>query len=120
MRNYKLFILNIYTVLNSSSCITLMALLVSVFLVLTSCNENVTNRPLIVKNTSENSGKAVNINNASISELETLPGIGEEFARRIIEHRGKNGKFQRVEGLILVRGMSDKRFRELRDLVKVE
>jgi len=62
----------------------------------------------------------ININIASANELETLPGIGKSLAERIIDHREKYGPFRRPEHLIIVRGISDKRFRALRDLVTVE
>lgn len=63
---------------------------------------------------------AININVASESELEKLPGIGKELAHRIVDHRERFGKFRRAEYLILVKGISDKKFREIRDLVKAE
>ena len=61
----------------------------------------------------------ININTASANELETLPGIGEGLAERIVEHRDKFGPFRRPEHLLIVRGLSDKRFRALRDLITV-
>jgi competence ComEA-like helix-hairpin-helix protein len=63
---------------------------------------------------------SININTASRDELETLPGIGETLANRIIEHRERYGKFRRVEHLLLIKGLSDKKFRRLRVLVKAE
>ncbi|RMF98762.1 MAG: helix-hairpin-helix domain-containing protein [Acidobacteria bacterium] len=65
-------------------------------------------------NTSET---LVDINSASIDELERLPTIGKTLAERIVEHREKYGKFRRVEHLIIVRGMSDAKFRNIRHLV---
>jgi competence protein ComEA len=62
----------------------------------------------------------ININTASANELETLPGIGKGLAERIIDHRERFGPFRRPEHLIIVRGISDRRFRALRDLVTVE
>ena len=62
----------------------------------------------------------ININTAPPGELESLPGIGKALAARIIEHREKYGPFRRVEHLIIVRGISDKRFRALRELITVE
>src|SRR5437763_16993291 len=62
----------------------------------------------------------ININTAPAAELETLPGIGTALAARIIEHREKYGPFRRVEHLIIVRGISDKRIRALRELITVE
>jgi competence ComEA-like helix-hairpin-helix protein len=62
----------------------------------------------------------ININTASAKELEGLPGIGKGLAERIIEHREKHGPFRRAEHLIIVHGISDRRFRALRDLITVE
>ena len=62
----------------------------------------------------------ININTASAKELEKLPGIGPGFAQRIVEHREKWGPFRRPEHLIIVRGLSDRRFRALRELIAVE
>lgn len=64
--------------------------------------------------------RLININIASASELETLPGIGLGLAGRIIEHREKFGLFRRTEHLIIVRGISDRRFRAIRELVTVQ
>ena len=64
--------------------------------------------------------KRININTASARELEKLPGIGRGFAQQIVEHREKYGPFRRSEHLIMLRGLSDKRFRALRDLITVE
>ena len=63
---------------------------------------------------------AVNINTASPEELQKIPHIGESLARKIVEHREANGPFRRVEHLMLVSGISDKRFRKIRPLVRVE
>jgi len=62
----------------------------------------------------------ININTAPAGELEKLPGIGKGLAARIIEHREKWGPFRRPEHLIIVRGISDRRFRSLRSLITVE
>ena len=62
----------------------------------------------------------VNLNSASPAELEALPGIGKAIAERIVEHRSKYGSFRRPEHMMMVRGISDRKFRELRDLISVE
>lgn len=62
----------------------------------------------------------ININTAPLGELESLPGIGKALAARIIDHREKYGPFRRVEHLIIVRGISDRRFRALRESITVE
>jgi competence protein ComEA len=63
---------------------------------------------------------AININTASSQELEKLPGIGEGIAERIVAHRQQYGPFRRPEHLMMVRGISDQKFRELRTLIVVE
>ncbi len=47
----------------------------------------------------------VDVNRADESELDRLPGIGPVLARRIVEHRRRNGPFRRVEELRAVRGI---------------
>jgi competence protein ComEA len=69
---------------------------------------------------SQNESQRININTASARELKKLPGIGEGFAERIVDHREKYGPFRRTEHLIIVRGISDRRFRALRELITVE
>ncbi len=76
--------------------------------------------PAALRQTSNQAGKRININTASAAELEELPGIGQALAQRIIEHREKYGSFRRAEYLIIVRGISDRKFRALRDLISVE
>src|SRR2546423_1270520 len=70
--------------------------------------------------TNQRTSPCTNINTASVKELENLPGIGKGLAERIVEHREKYGPFRRPEHLIMVRGISDKRFRALRALITVE
>ena len=62
----------------------------------------------------------ININAAPAKEIEALPGIGKGLAERIVEHREKYGPFRRAEHLMMVRGISETRFRALRDLITVE
>ncbi|MEW6227006.1 MAG: helix-hairpin-helix domain-containing protein [Bacillota bacterium] len=64
------------------------------------------------------SGK-VNINTATVAELETLPGIGPALALRILEFRSANGKFERPEQLMDVSGIGPKKYAALKDLVTV-
>jgi len=66
------------------------------------------------------SAPRININTASADELEKLPGIGKGLAERIIEHREKYGPFRKPAHLIIVRGISEKRFHALQDLITVE
>jgi competence ComEA-like helix-hairpin-helix protein len=102
-------------------------LLLALGLSLTSCVKRATTVPHQHTVTSSNSAELsqsrterININTASAKELEQLPGIGKGLAERIVDQREKYGPFRRPEHLIIVRGISDKRFRGLRDLITVE
>ena len=99
--------------------IKLLALLVFCFFV-TSCQKKEIKQILIDGNKVVISDNAVNLNTASLTDLEKLPGIGAKSAQNIIDHRGKYGRFRRPEHLLLVPGISDARFRQMRSLVKVE
>jgi competence protein ComEA len=61
----------------------------------------------------------VNINSASATELEELPGIGEVLAQNIIDFRTQNGPFTSVDQLVDVSGIGDATLAELMDLVTV-
>lgn len=56
----------------------------------------------------------VSLNHSSRAELEKLPGIGPALAARIVEWRERYGPFRRAEHLMLVRGISERLFRQLR------
>ena len=62
----------------------------------------------------------VSVNDASREELERLPGVGPALAARIVEHRERHGRFRRAEHLMLVRGVSERRFRLLRPHVTAD
>jgi competence protein ComEA len=61
----------------------------------------------------------INLNTATMAELESLPGIGARTAERIVEHRQKNGSFKRIEELMNVRGVGEKSFLKLKPLITV-
>lgn len=61
----------------------------------------------------------INLNTATLAELDTLPGVGPVLAQRIIDHRNRTGGFKSVEELRKVEGVGDARFEQLKDLVTV-
>lgn len=63
--------------------------------------------------------KPIDLNAATIKELEELPGIGPVTAQRIVDTRQKSGRFHRVEDLLAIRGISRKRLEAIRPYVTV-
>lgn len=66
------------------------------------------------------SAGVVNINTAQTGELQTLPGIGEVIAGRIIEYRNANGPFASVEDICNVKGIGQAKFEGMKDLICVD
>ena len=62
----------------------------------------------------------VNLNTADISDLCSLPGIGESKARDIITYREKNGAFRRKEDIMQVTGIKENLYRKICDLISVK
>ena len=63
---------------------------------------------------------ALNLNTATPKQLESLPGIGPTLAKRIVEFRAKKGRFKRVEELLAIPGISEKKWKALRAYLTVE
>jgi len=61
----------------------------------------------------------ININTASLEELDTLPGIGQTTAQRIIAYRTDNGPFGSIEDIINVSGIGTATYEEIKDLITV-
>jgi len=64
-------------------------------------------------------GAPVNINTATLDQLESLPGIGPALGQRIIDYRQQHGPFKSVNDLTNVSGIGDKRLADLRQMITV-
>ena len=65
-------------------------------------------------------GDKVNINTASKEELTALTGVGPVTAERIIEYRQKIGPFKNIEEITKVKGIGEKTFLKIKDLIVVK
>lgn len=62
----------------------------------------------------------ININKATQTELETIPGIGPSSALKIINYREENGKFKSIEDIKNVSGIGDKKFESIKEYITVK
>ncbi|NOK59709.1 MAG: hypothetical protein GFH27_549285n233 [Chloroflexi bacterium AL-W] len=74
-----------------------------------------------LKGPSESSsiGDLINLNTASATELETINGVGQTTAQRIIEHRTTNGPFDSIESLQDVDGIGPSKFKQIEPFVTI-
>jgi competence protein ComEA len=114
MQKHKLYYFN-----SCDFLIKLLLLVIGCFLL--GCSEQQEAQQVLpIQNQVQIAENAININAASVAELEKLPDIGAQTAKNIIEYREKYGRFRKPEHLLFVHGISDKRFRKMRSLIKVE
>ena len=78
-------------------------------------DENSQNRT--TKQAVANKPVLLNVNTASVEELQTLPNIGESTAQRIVDYRTQHGNFTSVDALQNVRGIGAKTLEKLRPFV---
>jgi len=62
----------------------------------------------------------VNINTATLSELDTLPGVGEATAKDILSFREKNGEFKDIRDIMKVPRIKESRFNSIKDFITVD
>lgn len=63
--------------------------------------------------------RPIDLNVATVKELEQLPGIGPTTAKAIVQFRAKSGRIRRVEDLLAVRGISEGKLEKLRPYITV-
>lgn len=96
-------------------------LLLIVFCFLAVCCDRKQSKQVFAQNSGKLSSESqININESTKEQLAQLPNIGEKTAENIIEHREKYGRFRKPEHLLLVRGISDRKFREIKNLIRTE
>jgi competence protein ComEA len=74
--------------------------------------------PALAADTAPNG--TVNVNTATLEELQLLPGIGESRARAMIETRKQRGGFKSVDDLLEVKGIGEAGLEKLRPYVTIE
>jgi competence protein ComEA len=77
--------------------------------------------PLVAQQaqTTKPASEKININTASLEELQKLPRIGPKVAQRILDYRKQNGNFKKIEDIMKVRGIGEKVFAQMKDLITV-
>lgn len=69
---------------------------------------------------SETPDKKIDINTASVTELQKLPRIGEKVAQRIVDFRKEHGEFKKIEEIMKVKGIGERTFKLIKDLIVVK
>ena len=69
--------------------------------------------------TQKPTGDKVNLNTATLEELQKLPRVGPKVAQRIIDFRKQNGSFKKIEEIMKVRGIGEKTFARMKDMLTV-
>lgn len=92
--------------------------------IVTGKSTDITNTTSVNTNLSTNKKsktdiEKINLNKATQTELETLPGIGPSTAEKIIEYRKENGNFKNIEDIMNVNGIGESKYSKIRDLINV-
>lgn len=69
---------------------------------------------------SSGKSKIININKASETELEEIPGVGPSMASKIVNYRKENGEFKSIEDLKNISGIGEKKFESMREYISVK
>ena len=84
------------------------------------CNEEVQNDACIEENKEEKEQTSkININTATLEQLQTLPRIGEAKAKNILAYRKKNGGFKKIEEIKEISGIGESIFDQIKDYITI-
>ncbi|WP_195336187.1 helix-hairpin-helix domain-containing protein [Paraclostridium bifermentans] len=86
---------------------------------LNDSNENVENNNND-NNSGEGESKKININSASKEELDSLPGVGEVTAQKILDYREENKEFKSIDEIKNVKGIGENKFNDLKDYICIQ
>ena len=77
---------------------------------------------IVLEETESSSSKSglININKATVEELQTLNGVGESTAMSIVAYREENGKFKNIEELKNVSGIGENKYSKIKNNIKVK
>jgi competence protein ComEA len=93
--------------------------LVALAAVLASQSQAQTTRTRTIEPTADKPTVQVNLNTATVADLQQLPGVGAKVAARIVDYRQKQGPFKRIEELMNIQGIGEKSFLKLRPQITV-
>jgi competence protein ComEA len=93
--------------------------LVALAALLASQSQAQTTRTRTIEPTADKPTVQVNLNTATVADLQQLPGVGAKVAARIVDYRQKQGPFKRIEELMNIQGIGEKSFLKLKSLVTV-
>lgn len=82
-------------------------------------NESVDSSAITNSGNNESEDGIININSASLSDLQKINGIGEVKAQSIIDYREKSGGFKSIEDIKNVEGIGDKTFEKIKDKISI-
>ena len=71
------------------------------------------------ENQDSNKKGKIDLNTASVEQLQLLPGIGESIAQRIIEYRSQHNGFSAIEELIQIYGIGEKKFEQIKQYITI-